>query len=93
MPILKSIRQRIGKNSIRNVGVKVTRSIMQKMRKTEKVRPKLIRDETFFENRKRYFGTFIFEKIFALSIRELIPVFVASLKKEKTILPQKRYMV
>ena len=77
MPILKSIRQRIGKNSIRKAGVKVTLSIMQNMRKTEKVNPKLISEDTFFEKRKRYIGTLILENIFALSISELIPVFVA----------------
>ena len=90
MPILKIIRQRIGNISAKNVGVKGTLSIMQKIMNTTKVMPKFIRDEMFFEKRKRYFGTLIFEKIDALSIREDMPEDVASLKYENTILPQKR---
>ena len=76
--------------SKRKYGVKVTPSIMQKRIKTANVSEKLIRDETFFEKRKRYFGTFTFENIPALSISDAIPVPVASLKKENTMLPQNR---
>ena len=49
-----------------------------------------MRADMFFENRKRYFGTLILEKMCAFSRSELIPVLVASLKKENTMLPQKR---
>jgi hypothetical protein len=70
--------------------VKVTPSITQKSKNTKNVNPKFIRDEIFLENKKRYFGTFIFENIDALSNSDDIPVPVASLKKENTIFPQKR---
>jgi hypothetical protein len=63
---------------------------MQKRRNTKNVKPKLISADIFFENRKRYFGTFIFENMDELSRSDDIPVPVASLKKEKTIFPQKR---
>jgi hypothetical protein len=88
--MLKRIRQRNGITRHRKYGVNVTLSITQKTRNTKNVKPKLMRDDMFFEKRKRYFGTFIFEKIEALSKSEDIPVPVASLKKEKTIFPQKR---
>jgi hypothetical protein len=87
------MRQRMGKASAKKVGVNGTLSIMQKRINTTKVIPKLMSDEIFFEKRKRYFGTFTFENIEALSIREDIPDEVASLKYEKTMFPQKRYIV
>ena len=62
----------------------------QKIRNTTNVNAKFISDETFLEKRKRYFGTFIFEKMLAFPISEPMPPFVASLKKENTMLPQKR---
>jgi hypothetical protein len=80
----------MGKASAKKVGVKGTLSTMQKIMNTTKVIPKLIREEIFFEKRKRYFGTLTFENIDALSIRDDIPEPVASLKYEKTIFPQKR---
>ena len=63
------------------------------MKNTERVRPKLIREETFLENKNRYFGTFIFEKISAFASKDPIPPFVASEKKAKIIFPQNRYIV
>ena len=63
--------------------------MMQKMKNTQRVSPKLISEETFLEKRKRYFGTFIFVKIPAFARREPMPPFVESLKYAKTILPQK----
>jgi hypothetical protein len=70
--------------------VKGTPSIAQKIRDTPKVSDKLIREDTVLENRKRYFGKFIFENISAFPRRDSIPPFDASLKNEKTIFPQKR---
>ena len=80
----------MGYKRSRKNGVKATPSIKQKMRKTTNVSEKFISDDTFFENRKRYFGTFTLENIEALSISDAIPEPVASLKNEKTMLPQKR---
>ena len=85
-----TIRQRIGIMSIKKHQEKVIPSIMQNIRNITKVSPKLISDETFFEKRKRNFGTFIFVKIAELARREPMPPFVESVKKEKTIFPQKR---
>lgn len=70
--------------------MKVTPSIMQKMKKTTKVKAKLISEETLREKRKRYFGIFIFVKIAEFESKEVIPPLDASLKNENTIFPQKR---
>ena len=83
------IRQRIGIIRAKNPQVNVIPSIIQKMINTTKVIVKLMRDETFLEKRKRYFGTFIFEKIIEFDISEDIPPVVASLKYENTMFPQK----
>ena len=72
----------MGTISIKNKKVNVTPSIKQKRRNTRKVKPKLIREEIFLENRKRYFGTLILVNIEAFDKREDIPPLVASLKKE-----------
>jgi hypothetical protein len=88
--MLNIIRQRMGIIRQRKYGVKVTLSIMQKRRNTKNVKPKLISADIFFENRKRYFGTFILVKISALEIRADIPPLVASLKKVNIIFPQNR---
>jgi hypothetical protein len=66
--------------SIKNAKVKVTPSMMQKMKNTLSVSPKLMREETFFEKRKRCFGIFIFVNISALARRDPIPLLVDSLK-------------
>jgi hypothetical protein len=80
--MLKIIRHAIGKMSPKKLQENGTRSIMQNMRNTPKVRPKLIREVIDLEKRKRYFGTFIFENIPALPIREPMPPLVQSVKKE-----------
>lgn len=51
---------------------------------------KLIREETFLENRNKYFGTFTLVNISALSKRDVIPSFVDSLKNVKTSCPENR---
>jgi hypothetical protein len=71
--MLNIIRQRMGIIRQRKYGVKVTLSIMQKRRNTKNVKPKLISADIFFENRKRYFGTFILEKMEAFAISDPIP--------------------
>jgi hypothetical protein len=63
---------------------------MQNKKNNISVIPKLIREEMFRENRKRYFGTLIFVKIGAFAKSEPIPPLVESLKKEKMMFPQKR---
>ena len=87
------IRHTIGYGSASMLKENGTLSITQKSRKTTKVSPKLISEDTVRENRKRYFGTFIFENIAEFPRREPMPPFVASLKKEYTIFPQKRNVV
>ena len=87
------MRQRIGKTKSKNAQVNVIPSIMQKTNKIARVIPKFISEETFLENRKRYLGTFTFVKIPALPRREPIPPLVESVKYEKTIFPQKIYIV
>ena len=59
----------------------------------KKVNIKLINDETLFESKKRYLGTFTLVKIPELSTIDDIPPLVASLKYEKTSVPEKRYIV
>ena len=90
MPTLKITRQTIGTISIKKQRLNVMPSIMQKIKKTMRVRQKFIRADTFLEKRKRYFGTFTFVKIEEFASNELMPPFVESEKKEKTILPQNR---
>jgi hypothetical protein len=88
--MLNTTIQSIGIISIKKAHVKVTPSIMQNIRNTPSVSPKLIRDETFFENKKRYFGTLILVNIPALARSEPIPLLVDSLKYEKSMFPLKR---
>ena len=66
--------------SIKKHHAKLIPSIMQKMKNTIKVSPKLISDDTFLEKRKRYFGTLIFPNISALARSEPIPPLVESEK-------------
>ena len=73
--------------------VKVILSRMQKSTKTHSVRAKLMRHCTFFDSRKRYFGTLTLVKMPALPMRELMPCEVDSLKNANTRLPQNRYVV
>ena len=58
--------------------------------KTSNVKPKLINDETFFENRNIYFGTLTFENIPELDIKALMPPLVDSLKYANKRFPQNR---
>ena len=91
--MLNTIMHPIGITRRKNAKVNVIPSIMQNIKKSANVSEKLISDEIFLEKRKRYFGTFTFENIAELPSKEPIPPFVASEKKEKTIFPQKRYIV
>lgn len=49
------------------------------MKKIQRVRKKLMRDDTFLDRRKRYFGTFTLEKIPAFPMSEYMPLVVDSL--------------
>lgn len=89
-PMLNNTRQQTECNSRINFLVKVILSRIQKTKKTQRVKPKLISVWTFFENRKIYFGTLTFVKIPDFPIRDCIPCPVDSLKQEKTKFPQKR---
>lgn len=80
IPILNTTRQRMGMIREKNAQVNTIPSKMQNRKKTISVSPKLISVCRFFESRKRYFGTLILVKIFALLIREVIPWDVDSLK-------------
>lgn len=93
MPRLNIIMHTIGKRSMRKRGVMLIPSIAVKMRNIRNVREKFIRDDTFRENKKRCFGTFIFEKMGELSRREVMPPELASAKYAKIIFPQNRYVV
>ena len=53
---------------------------MQKTINTANVNPKLIREQTFLDITKRYFGTLILEKISEFDIIEAIPPLAASEK-------------
>ncbi len=55
-------------------------SIATKAKKTSSVSPKLIREDTFCENRNEYFGTFTLVKIPAFPTKDVIPQLVASVK-------------
>ena len=56
-PKLNVIRQAIGNNSIIKCHSMGIPSTITNTKKMQSVRPKLIREETFFDIRKRYFGT------------------------------------
>ena len=90
IPRLNSTRHRIGKSRKINFQVKGIPSIATNRKRISKVRPKLIREDTFCENKNRYFGILTFVKIPALATREFIPRFVASEKKAKTSCPANR---
>jgi hypothetical protein len=66
---------------------------MQKIKKTKKVSEKFISEQTILDSRNKYFGMFILVNTSALSISAPIPCPTESEKKEKTILPAKRYIV
>ena len=83
----------MGNISIKKHHENVIPSMMQKMKNMIRVRPKFIREETFFENRKRYLGTFTFVNIPEFPRRDPIPTLVESEKYENMTLPQKRYIV
>ncbi len=92
-PILNRTSSAIGYSRKIQRHVNVMSSMIQKMTKTQKVKPKLIRHWTLFDIRNKYFGTFTFVKIEELDTSEVIPCEVDSLKKLKIRLPQKRYVV
>ena len=77
----------------KNENENVMPSMIQNKKKTTSVMPKLMIEDTFFEKRKRYLGTFIFVKMEELASKEPIPPLVESEKYEKMIFPQKRYIV
>jgi hypothetical protein len=83
-------RQTIGKESNKNEKDRLIPSNTQKMKKTRRVSPKLIAEDTLFENRNRYFGTLILVNIGAFSSNDPIVAPLESEKKENTIFPQKR---
>ena len=80
----------VGYNNIKNFGPGIIPSRRTKTKNIIIVRPKLIRDETFFEKRNRYLGTFILLNILALLIRDVIQTFVDSLKYANKRFPQNR---
>ena len=80
MPILKIIKQPIGYNKHKNFTVNGKPSAKTNAKKIISVKPKLIKDDTFFDNKKIYLGTFTLLKIPAFAIREFMPPFVDSLK-------------
>ena len=92
-PTLNSTRQVMGYSSRTNFHVNVMWSKMQNKKNTHRVRPKLMRVCTFLENRNRYLGIFTLVNMEALPMRDIMPWLVDSLKQEKIILPQKRYVV
>ena len=55
-------------------------SAMTNRKNRQSDNPKLISEDTFFENKKRYFGTLTFVKIPELLSNAIIPVDVDSLK-------------
>ena len=92
-PILNIITHPMGMIRRKKLKFGIIPSNMQKSRKTAKVSAKLIRADTLRDRRNRYFGIFIFENIDALPRSAPIPPFVASEKNEKTMFPQKIYVV
>ena len=79
-PKLNTIRHPTGYTSSKNFQVNGMPSIATKVKKISSVKPKLISDDTFWDSRNRYFGTFTLVKIPALPTREFIPRLVASVK-------------
>lgn len=79
IPKLKSTRHAMGYRSSINFQVNGIPSKKTKKKKIRRVNPKLIREDTFFEKRNKYLGTFILLKIAALLIKEFIPLVVDSL--------------
>lgn len=78
IPTLKISKHIIGYISIINFQENLIPSINTKIKKTNNVSPKFIKEDTFLESKNIYLGTFILENIPELEIRELIPVLVAS---------------
>jgi hypothetical protein len=91
--MLNIIKHSTGKISMKNSHEKCTPSIMQNRKKIGIVMRKLIHPDTFFDSRKRYFGTFIFVITEEFVTRLTMPSFVACEKNEKIMLPAKRYTV
>ena len=80
IPRLNIIMQPVGYSKRKKRHVKGIPSTATKVKKIRSVSPKLIRDETFWEKRNKYLGTFTLVKIPALPTREFIPRLVASVK-------------
>ena len=88
-PILNRIRQQIGYSKHINFHVNAMPSNATKMKNTISISPKLMSDWIFRDNKNKYFGTLTLVKIPALPMMVSMPPFVASMKKEKTRVPQK----
>lgn len=73
IPILNRIRQAIGYKRNKNLGVIGNPLTTTKTKNIERVKPKLIREDTFLDKRKIYLGTLTLLKIPAFATRELIP--------------------
>ena len=91
MPRLKTTKQQIVYISIKKFQLNATPSITTKIKKMMSVSTKLINEDTFCENKNKYLGTFTLLNIDELAINEVIPILIASEKKEKTSCPAKRY--
>lgn len=59
-------------------------------KKTSSIIKKLMKLDILFDNKNRYLGIFILEKIAALLIKEFIELVVDSLKYENNKLPQNK---
>ena len=78
IPMLKTTKQVIGNIKETKCIPKLTSSRKAKIKKTHKVNRKFMAADTFFVNKKIYFGTLIFVNMLELFIKEFIPPFVAS---------------
>jgi hypothetical protein len=78
----------MGYNKKKNFPVNGSLSKAMNIKKIINSNPKLISEDTFFDNKKIYFGTFNWEKMPTLLKSECIPDVVDSLKNEYTIRPQ-----
>jgi hypothetical protein len=79
-PRLKIMRQIIGNRSIKKCIFIGMPSATTNIKNRQRDKPKLIREETFFENKNMYLGTFTFVNMPALFSNASIPVDVDSRK-------------
>ena len=80
IPKFIKIKQVIGYMRHKNFQVNAIPSNHTKAKYIRRMIPKLIKAETFFENKNKYLETLILLKIFALLIKAFIPSFVDSVK-------------